>query len=186
MDYKKKIEKLLSNLKSAGHTRGMIEERLGYSANAIDQGLARGGSEKMFKAIELYSDYVLKNATNANRGTNEGQSFRLEEAGQSYSFEGKGSRELLPVLVQLMETQNRILLRQEDELVGRLKRVETNLVYVAGKTQSLFYDVVSGRTTVLRSLSRLEKRKSENDLLNEADRIREDLAGAEDELYKSS
>lgn len=64
MDLKKEIERLLESLKMMGHSRSHIEDRLGYSENAIDQGLSRGATEKMYKAIKLYHEWaVLKNAT---------------------------------------------------------------------------------------------------------------------------
>jgi len=67
MELKKEIEEILNILKENGHSRGMIEEKLGYSVNAIDQSLSRGGSEKLKKGLLVYKDAVLNNST--SRGT---------------------------------------------------------------------------------------------------------------------
>lgn len=63
MNFKTEIENVLGLLKSKGHDRGRIEAKLGYAANSIDQSLARGGTQKLLRVIELYRDYVLLNAT---------------------------------------------------------------------------------------------------------------------------
>lgn len=65
MEYRNNIEEILDFLKSNGHDRGRIEARLGYSANAIDQALARGGNRRLLKVLELYKDWVLQNATSS-------------------------------------------------------------------------------------------------------------------------
>lgn len=65
MNYKEDIEKVLKSLKDLGHDRGMIEEKLGYSINAIDQSLSRGGSKKIYQGILLYQENVLNNSTPA-------------------------------------------------------------------------------------------------------------------------
>lgn len=91
--------------------------------------------------------------------------------------------DLMPVLVQLMKTQNRILEDQKTELVERMKKVETNLDFVVGKAEALEYDVLSGTTVVLQSLARLEGKDSDA-LLNEAGKIRLSQVEAKDESYK--
>lgn len=92
---------------------------------------------------------------------------------------------ILGVIVELMEKQNKILDRQEKELVGKVMRIDANLNGVIGRTESLHYDLVSGRATVLRSLSRIEGR-AEEELLQEADSIRRSLAVAKNERYKKA
>ena len=62
MNFKKEIENVLNYLKSQGHDRAKIEGRLGYAPNAIDQSLARGGSNKLLCGILLYKDAVLNNS----------------------------------------------------------------------------------------------------------------------------
>lgn len=94
--------------------------------------------------------------------------------------------ELMPVLVKLMETQNKILQDQKSELVDRVRRVESNLDYVAGKAEALEYDVLSGRSVTLRSLARIEGLKDADQLLNEADKIRLIQAAAKGESYKKN
>lgn len=92
---------------------------------------------------------------------------------------------LLTRLVTLTENQNRILERQEKDLVEKVNNIDTNLNLVTAQAESLKYDLESGRTVVLQSLARIEGKKPD-ELLHEADNIKFSLAVAKDELYKSS
>jgi len=130
----------------------------------------------------------LNNLENVPRNTMPGKSGADLETGtvqEPEAIYGK-KQELMEVLVQLMRTQNHILQRQEEDLVNRVRKMETNLDFVAGKAESLSFDLDSGRTTVLRSLARIEKRKETDELLNEADRLRESLAQAKAESYRNA
>ncbi len=59
MNYKEETEKLLEYLKSIGHDRGKIEEKLAYAVNGIDQALARKPTKKLFAAIQLYKEFII-------------------------------------------------------------------------------------------------------------------------------
>jgi hypothetical protein len=59
-DLRQKLQKEIEFLKSQGHDRAAIEERFGYSANYLDQALVRP-TEKVYKSILLYKDWVLCN-----------------------------------------------------------------------------------------------------------------------------
>lgn len=110
----------------------------------------------------------------------------LSQPAQSQQSEPvKKEGELYPVLVQLMKTQNAILVDQKNELVDRVRRIETNLDFVAGKAESLEYDLNSGRTVVLQSLSRIEG-LDQNQLLKEADTIKASQALAKGESYRNA
>lgn len=61
MDYNEEIKKLLKNLKTKGHDRRLIEKKLGYSENGIDQSLARPAGpdrEKLYRQVLLYDELV--------------------------------------------------------------------------------------------------------------------------------
>lgn len=63
MEIKKRIEKLLSVLKSSGIDRATIEADLNYSENYVDQVLAKGGNDRFYKSLKTYTERVLGKAT---------------------------------------------------------------------------------------------------------------------------
>ena len=100
MDYKKEIIKLLEFLKSKGHDRSAIEEKLGYAENAIDQSLARNGSMKLYKSLTLYRDWVLSNSISP-RDT--GIENKLQESEHSYGIQ----HQLLNMLQQSLDDNSK-------------------------------------------------------------------------------
>lgn len=85
-DFKKEIENLLDSLKELGYERGAIEEKLGYSENAIDQSLARKGTKKLYSAIKMYKEYVLLKAITEKKNLKGyGQPVNFEDAGVDLS-----------------------------------------------------------------------------------------------------
>lgn len=85
----------------------------------------------------------------------------------------------------LMAILTGVIQEQKEGVVDKIKTIDANLNGVIGRTESLHYDLVSGRATVLRSLSRIEGR-AEEELLQEADSIRRSLAVAKNERYKKA
>lgn len=71
----------------------------------------------------------------------------------------------------------------QDLLIHRVGEVDFNLKTVVGKAEGLQFDLISGREIVLKALARLEK-KPPLTLLNEADKLRADLAEQADKLSK--
>lgn len=92
---------------------------------------------------------------------------------------------LMQKLIVLSDTTNRLLERQEKGLLQKVDKMDANLNAVAAQTEKIDYELESGRITVLRALSRLEK-KPQDHLVNEADSIKTELIMAKDALYKSS
>jgi transcriptional regulator with XRE-family HTH domain len=90
---------------------------------------------------------------------------------------------LMARLASLTETQNRILERQEKGLLEKVDKMDVNLNTIAALAEKIDYELESGRATVLRALSRLEK-KPVNELVNEADNLKTELIQARDEIYR--
>lgn len=92
---------------------------------------------------------------------------------------------LLHKLITVSDTTNRILERQEKDIVDKIQTIDANLNLVTVQAESIKLDVESARSVVLKSLARLEKKK-EDQLVNEADSIKTGLLVAKDELYRTS
>lgn len=92
---------------------------------------------------------------------------------------------LMQKLIQVTDTTNRLLERQEKGLLEKVDRVDANLNVVVAQTEKIGVELESGRMVALMALSRLEK-KPVDELIHEADNIKIDLLKARDELYTSS
>lgn len=107
--------------------------------------------------------------------------------GQSQSEKRTDQPNMLEVLMQklivLSDTTNRLLERQEKGLLEKVDRIDANLDAVTALTEKIDYEVESGRLTVLRALSRLEN-KAPNQLVDEADSVKNGLIAANDAHYK--
>ncbi|SRR5579862_2753882 len=75
------------------------------------------------------------------------------------------------LLIQLIEMQNKILTRQEEELIARVKTIDINLDRTQMGVDTIQLEVSSEREVVLRSLARLEKMKDHETLIREANNI---------------
>lgn len=140
-----------------GKTLEEIASDIGYSRPYLNNVKLNGGGGKVVGILREKYKKILQNVPREKEGSDN------KEADTS----------LMPVLVQLMKTQNMILERQEKEVVDRVKNIEANLEQlnpVLAGVSSLSLQIDSARQTVLKSLSRLEK-KPEDYLLKEADKI---------------
>jgi transcriptional regulator with XRE-family HTH domain len=79
-------------------------------------------------------------------------------------------KNLLPLLIELIKRQNTILERQTKNVEEKVETIDSNLRGAFGRLDSLKLELHSGKTIVLQSLARLEK-KPVNSLLKEADSI---------------
>lgn len=140
-----------------GKTLQEIADEINYSRPYLNNVKLKGGGGKVVGVLKEKYKKILQNVPRAT-----------EEKPKP----GKDG-DLMPVLVQLMTTQNRILERQEVEVVDRVKNIEASLAQLnpvlAGVT-SLSLQIDSARQVALQSLSRLEG-KPENQLLQDADKI---------------
>lgn len=98
---------------------------------------------------------------------------------------GDAIAQFTQVLLELMQTQNRILQDQKVDLVDRVKGIEVSLNTALGGVHQLSLHVESARAVVLESLNRIEKKKP-GELAREADRIVEQLMKEKQRLGKSS
>ena len=153
-------------MKAHGHDRARIEEKLGYSSNGIDQSLSRKTSGgKLYKQLLLYKEWMLNNSTSAGPGKSQGDIDRTQ-----ISILVAQQNKLIEVLNTQAGTANEILRRIADNVEVKVENISANLTDVLGRVDSLKLDVVSGRTVVLQSLARLEKKKP-NALIEEGDNI---------------
>lgn len=91
---------------------------------------------------------------------------------------------LVSKLITLSDTTNHLLQEQKKQVVDKIEKIDFNLNAVSALSEKLVYEVESGRTTILRSLSRLEK-KPEDHLVNEADNLKIVMMELKDEIDNS-
>lgn len=91
---------------------------------------------------------------------------------------------LMQKLITVTDTTNRLLERQEKQLLDKVDNIDTNLNLVSAQTQKISLELESGRMVALMALSRLEK-KPVNELIDEADSIKDGLIMAKNEIYKT-
>ncbi len=168
MDYKKEIRTLLKSLKNRGFDRKYIENALGIAENGIDQALSRTPTEKLYKQVLLFNDYILlKNASIEKDQV-------IQEPEPEY---GNVTERLLTQQNKLIDSMNKqsevansILNHLANNVESKVEVIDSNLNDALGRIESLKLDLRSGRNVVLKSLARLEKR-TENSLVKEADSI---------------
>lgn len=157
MDYSKEIKKVLSELNSRGHSRDAIEEKLGYATNAIDQSLARGGSKKILRSLQLYLELVLKNST-LDESEHQMKESELPY-GNSISQLIHQQNKLIISLNNQSETANSILKRISDNVELKIEMIDSNLADAVDRIDYLKVDLLSQKSVILKSLERLEGKK---------------------------
>jgi hypothetical protein len=60
MDYRKEMQRLLSDLKKKNHSRRKIERYFGYAEKSLDQILSKGGNESIVNKLKEYKAEVEK------------------------------------------------------------------------------------------------------------------------------
>lgn len=157
-------DKLISEIQyKTGLSLEEIADKIGYSRPYLNNVKLKGGGKKVIGVLREKFAEILQNVPRATFN-NQG---RQEPEDQKNNL---SQEELLSVLVQLIRTQNRILEKQEIDLVERVKDIEVNLKDALGRVDSIKLDVYSGKIVILESLARLEKKKS-GALISEADSI---------------
>lgn len=178
MEFKDEIILLLSELKALGVERSTIEADLDYSENYIDQQLAKGGNARFLQRLRRYRNALVHGVAKSN----------TSRVAVGISVEGTAERQLLPLLVNLLERQNELMARQNTILERQANNIEEKVESVESKTIELSSQLtqvsatvrtVSLRQeaegeTVLHSLERLEK-KTKGSLVAAADMRRNEI-----------
>jgi hypothetical protein len=173
MNYKEEIQKILKTLKANGHLRPDIEERLGLAEGSISQTIARNGSERLLKSLQLYLEWA-----KLSKSGNKVEETIVEEPAAEYDGVYKKlivqQNKLIDSMNQLSATSNRILSKMADSVETKVDILDLNLTDALARIESLSMNMKSGRHVVLKSLARLEG-KPEGQLLAEADSINASL-----------
>lgn len=170
MDYKKEIQNLLEFLKKLGHSRNEIETKLGLASNSITQTLSRNGSERMYREILLFKEWAV-----LNNSTSKGQAEEpVPVYGDPMSRLLVQQNRLIDSMNQQSTTANKILVRLADNVETKVESIDLSLADALARIESLTINVTSGRSVILKSLARLEK-KPEQTLQKEADSINASL-----------
>lgn len=170
--FKALVEKVT---KATGKTQETLALDMGYGKNYISEILSPSGkiTKKFVDSFKMRYEALLENPK---------PGVGLENATRETG--GELITTLMSQLITLTNTTNKILERQEKDIVQKIERIDTNLSQVSAQAESLKFDLVSGRMVVLQSLARIEG-AGENHLLKQADNIRADLARGKDLLYRS-
>lgn len=163
-----------------GKSLSVIAKEIGYSRPHLNKAKTEGIEGG--KIVGILKTKYAKELEDVSGGTLHSKSDTsvIQTASQTAVLEV-----LMQKLIVLSDTTNRLLERQEKGLLEKVDKMDANLNAVAAQTEKIDYELESGRITVLRALSRLEK-KPEDQLVSEADSIKTELIMAKDALYKSS
>jgi hypothetical protein len=161
----KELKKLVGLIKAqTGKNQGQIADEINYSRahfNVMINGDDNPELEKLLRS--KYKKQIEQSVGNDGLSSKENIDPTFFDLIHHQS-------KILEVLQIQSETANKILHRLATNVEEKIVTIDSNLKDVQGRVDSLKLDVYSGRTVVLRSLARLEK-KPENTLLKEADNI---------------
>jgi hypothetical protein len=173
MNYKEEIQKILKVLKQMGYQRPQIESRLGLAEGSISQTIARNGSERLLKALVLYKEWAI-----LSKSVNVDEQAVIQEPEPKYGDQMSRllvqQNRLIDSMNQQSTTANTILARLADNAETKVESIDLSLADALARIDSLRIDVTSGRSVILKSLARLEK-KPELSLQKEADNINASL-----------
>ncbi len=177
MNYKQEIQKILKELKGLGHHRTEVEKRLGLAIGSISQTIARNGSERLLKSLVLYKEWALLSNSVINDETVQQDGIVNEpepEYGNLAERLMAQQNKLIDSMNQQSTTANTILARLADNVETKVLSIDLSLADALARIESLTINMSSGRSVILKSLARLEK-KPEHALQQEADSINASL-----------
>lgn len=174
-EFKTLVDKVVA---ATGKTQETIALEMKYGKNYISEIMSPTGrmTSKFVNSFRLRYENILENP----------KSETIVPVRHNDSTENPPVLEsLITQLITLSKTANTILERQEKELIQKVDRIDTNLNGLSAQAEKIMLDLESGRTVVLQSLARIEK-KNPDELLDAADNLKNGLAASTGEPYKKN
>lgn len=152
MDYKKEIQTLLDLLKSLGIQRSQIEKDLDYAEKYITQQLAKGGNERLYKAILKYRNNIIHRMDAKSNPSKDDVQKDVDDFRMKY--------------YEVLERERKAL---EDDKAFFKEILRSSLAVILQEQQRIASRQKGTGEVVLHSLERLEHKKK-GQLVTEADK----------------